>query len=531
MVFAVATLAQSAANSALATSAGLLGQTLVLRQFGAASTFVDTLHLDFSPLLLCLVGFAAAVLKSAAGSVAMYEQKRAAFRAGDVARGAIADAILKAGQASRSAAHAHAAISVRLREIERGVDEGVLGTIRSVAQIVPLACVLIALSSRLALAAFAVLLPFALLLGRARKRLRAVSADAGRLAEQLHTDVDELVRHLDLWRTFGAADRIRHALGAAGERAGRAAARADAARTAISGGNEALAALALLGVVALVERGGIALDHGPLVAFAAVFFLMYRPLRDLGDARIAVERGAYALAELERLRADVERDTGVHITMSTPGTRFSRVEPLIVRNLTVVRGDHATAPISLEALPGEIVAVIGPTGAGKTSLLRALLGLEAGARGEVRYGDRDITAAGVGPAERPFAWVPQEPAIVAGSLAENIALGAREPGDASEIARQALVTVGAGALVSRLIDPIVAGGPELSGGERQWVAIARAIASGSPVLLLDEPTSGLDAASQRRVLDALTALRGRRTVILVTHRPEPLSIADRVVRV
>lgn len=503
----------------------------MLRQFGAASTFVDTLHLDFSPLQLCLVGFVAAVAKTAAGSVAMYEQKRAAFRAGDAARSAIADAILQAGQASRSAAHAHAAISVRLREIERGVDEGVLGTIRSVAQIVPLAGVLIMLSSRLALVAFAVLLPFALLLGLARKRLRAAGANAGKLAEQLHADVDELVRHLDLWRTFGASHRIRRALGAAGERAGKAAARADAARAAISGSNEALAALALLGAVALVDRGGISLDRGPLVAFAAVFFLMYRPLRDLGDARIAVERGAYAREELERLRADVERDTGVHSSVSTGGTGAWSVEPLSVRNLTVVRGDHATTPISLEASPGEIVAVIGATGAGKTSLLRALLGLEVGARGEVRYADRDLMTAGVGPSERPFAWVPQEPAIVAGSLAENIALGAREGEPASDVARDALVAIGAGSLVGRLDDRMVAGGPELSGGERQWIAIARAIASGSPVLLLDEPTSGLDAASQRRVLDALTALRGKRTVILVTHRPEPLTIADRVIRV
>jgi ABC-type bacteriocin/lantibiotic exporter with double-glycine peptidase domain len=77
---------------------------------------------------------------------------------------------------------------------------------------------------------------------------------------------------------------------------------------------------------------------------------------------------------------------------------------------------------------------------------------------------------------------------------------------------------------------LAAGGPELSGGERQWVAIARALATGLPVLLLDEPTSGLDPASQQRVLEALAAVRGKRTVLLVTHRPEPLAIADRVIR-
>ncbi|MFT3774866.1 MAG: ATP-binding cassette domain-containing protein [Minicystis sp.] len=531
--FAAATLVQAAAHGALASSAGLLGQTLVSRQSGVALRFVDSLPLDFSPLRLCLLGFAAAVVKTGAGALAVYEQKRLTFRVGDSARREVTEAILRAGPASRSAAHTHAAIAVRLREVERGVDEGLLAALRAVANLVPLALALIVLSSRLALASFAVLAPFALILGLLRRRLRAAHGRASHLAEQLHAGVDELVRHLDLWRTYGAADRVRQALAEAGERAGRASARGDAAKAAISGGNEVLAALALLVAVLLVERGGIALDRGPLVAFAAVFFLMYRPLRDLGDARISIERGAHALLDLDRVRADVEGGTGGstgQASVSTPRTGAWGVETLCVRELSVVRGDHATSPTSLNAFPGEVVALVGPTGAGKTSLLRALLGLERDTVGSIRYGDRDLTPAGVGPAERPFAWVPQEPAIVAGTLADNIALAAGESAPAADLAREALAAIGARSLVDRVGDVLAAGGPELSGGERQWVAIARALASGLPVLLLDEPTSGLDPMSQQRVLEALGAVRGKRTVILVTHRPEPLAIADRVIR-
>jgi ABC-type transport system involved in cytochrome bd biosynthesis fused ATPase/permease subunit len=365
-----------------------------------------------------------------------------------------------------------------------------------------------------------------------RRRLRDGTSRATRLAERLHENLDELVTHLDLWRTYGAERRIFDALESSGEAAGLAAARAETARALGSGANEVAAAAALLAVIAIVERGGLDLRQGPLVAFAAVFFLMYRPLRDLGDARSFVERGAQALATLDEVRTGGAPGTSVHSVVRTERTPVPAwpAAPLAVRELAVVRGGMRTPEVTLHADPGEFVAVVGPTGAGKTSLLRALLGLERDVVGAIGYGDRDLTCAGVGPAERPFAWVPQEPAIVSGSLADNVALGARESWSPADVER-ALTSIGASSLSPRVLDLLSAGGPELSGGERQWVAIARALATGLPVLLLDEPTAGLDAASQERVLAALAALRGKRTMIVVTHRPEPLALADRVITI
>ena len=93
-----------------------------------------------------------------------------------------------------------------------------------------------------------------------------------------------------------------------------------------------------------------------------------------------------------------------------------------------------------------------------------------------------------------------------------------------------LEELGARSLVTSLGDAVLATDRDLSGGERQWIAVARALATRLPVLLLDEPTASLDAASQARMLRAIASLGGKRTVVIVTHRTEPLAIADVVVR-
>jgi len=156
--------------------------------------------------------------------------------------------------------------------------------------------------------------------------------------------------------------------------------------------------------------------------------------------------------------------------------------------------------------------VCGPTGIGKTTLLRTLLGFLRPLRGEIVFSGR------------PFAWVPQDAPIVRGTLAENVALGGETD------VRAAMDAIGARDLYERLGDAqLSVGGRALSGGEQKQVAIARALATNKPILLLDEPTSGLDDTAQALVLSAIEKLRGKRTVIIVTHRPEPRAIADRVI--
>jgi ABC-type transport system involved in cytochrome bd biosynthesis fused ATPase/permease subunit len=279
----------------------------------------------------------------------------------------------------------------------------------------------------------------------------------------------------------------------------------------------------LLVIFAAQARGWIAVPSASLVPLLVAFFLAYRPVRELAEARLAWTRAETAYEALPLGASDP-----LALQPGAPSPRRSwPLGELEIVDLTLT--GSGIAPLSLRVAPGEIVAIAGRTGAGKTSLLRALLGLDP-VDGTVTYDGIALTAAKTGPDARPFTWVPQEAPLLSGSLAENVDLGAAAGEGSGAVA--ALARIGAGHLAAALGEArLGAGGRALSGGERQWVALARAVATAQPVLLLDEPTSGLDARSQDQVLEAIARLRGARTVLLVTHRSEPLKIADRVVRV
>jgi ABC-type transport system involved in cytochrome bd biosynthesis fused ATPase/permease subunit len=172
-----------------------------------------------------------------------------------------------------------------------------------------------------------------------------------------------------------------------------------------------------------------------------------------------------------------------------------------------------------------MVCLKGPTGFGKTTLLRAMLGLEP-ALGGLAYGGVDLSRAERGPECRPFAWVPQDAPLISGTVVDNVRLIGCEAAAACD----ALTSIGASALADRAgASRVGPGGRSLSGGERRQIALARALATELPVLLLDEPTEGLDPLAIGRVLDALRSLRGRRSVVIVSHRAEVAAVADRVV--
>ena len=192
--------------------------------------------------------------------------------------------------------------------------------------------------------------------------------------------------------------------------------------------------------------------------------------------------------------------------------------------------DHALAGVSFTIAPGETVALVGPSGAGKTTILQLLLRFYDPASGRITLDGvdlRDMTRAGF---RQALALVSQDPVIFAASARENIRFGRPDATDAEvEAAARAAAAHG---FIEKLPDGydsyLGERGVMLSGGQKQRIAIARAILRDAPILLLDEATSALDAESERAVQDAVAELSQDRTTLIVAHRLATVKQADRI---
>jgi ATP-binding cassette subfamily B protein len=187
--------------------------------------------------------------------------------------------------------------------------------------------------------------------------------------------------------------------------------------------------------------------------------------------------------------------------------------------------------VSFEVKPGETVALVGPSGAGKTTVFQLLLRFYDADAGRVSLDGAAVADMDPEALRRRFALVPQEPAIFADTARENIRFGRPEASDAAVEA--AAKAAAAHEFLSRLpqgYDTYVGErGVMLSGGQRQRIAIARAILRDAPVLLLDEATSALDAESERAVQQAVAALSRDRTTLVIAHRLSTVKRADRII--
>ncbi|CAM5584293.1 ABC transporter [Streptomyces canarius] len=293
----------------------------------------------------------------------------------------------------------------------------------------------------------------------------------------------------------------------------------------------ALELLATLSVALVAVTIGMRLVHGDMDLSIGLVILVlapeaYLPLRQVGAQYHAAAEGLAAAEEIFSVLETAVPDSGTG-AVPVGGVAF---EGISVRYPG--RSSDAVTDVSFTVEPGETVALVGPSGVGKSTLLSVLLGFVRPTEGRVRIGGADLAGLDLAEWRSRVAWVPQRPHLYAGTIAENVRLA--RPGADDGAVRRALRDAGAWEFVAALpegVDTVLGeDGAGLSAGQRQRLALARAFLADRPVLLLDEPTAALDGGTEGEVVAAVRRLAAGRTVLLVVHRPALLGVADRVVR-
>jgi ATP-binding cassette, subfamily B, bacterial len=271
------------------------------------------------------------------------------------------------------------------------------------------------------------------------------------------------------------------------------------------------------------------LSLGSILVFLSYLASLYGPLEALMYTSSTIQGAAgSARRVLEVLRTEREVADRPGATVLAPAAGHLRVE-----NVTFgyEPGRPVLKGVSLEALPGQTVAVVGYTGAGKTTLVSLVPRLFDPWEGRVTVDGHDVRGVRLASLRRQVAFVLQEPFLFPLTVAENIAYGRPEASRAEvEAAARA---ANAHAFIERLpygYDTRVGErGATLSGGERQRLSIARAFLKDAPILILDEPTSALDAETEGLLLEALRRLMKGRTTLIIAHRLSTIRDADRIV--
>ncbi|MFF5622560.1 thiol reductant ABC exporter subunit CydD [[Kitasatospora] papulosa] len=293
----------------------------------------------------------------------------------------------------------------------------------------------------------------------------------------------------------------------------------------------ALELLATLSVALVAVTIGMRLVHGELDLYTGLVVLIlapeaYLPIRQVGAQYHAAAEG---LSAAEEIFAVLETEPVAGGSQDVPQQLRLELDGVTVRHRG--RTEPSLDAASLVVEPGETVALTGPSGVGKSTLLSVVLGFTVPDQGRVRVGGTDLSALSQERWREQIAWVPQRPHLFAGTIADNVRLARPEADDAAVMS--ALREAGAYDFVAELPDgagtPLGEDGAGLSAGQRQRLALARAFLADRPLLLLDEPTASLDGETEAGIVDAVRRLAEGRTVLLVVHRPALLSVADRVV--
>jgi ATP-binding cassette, subfamily B, bacterial MsbA len=413
--------------------------------------------------------------------------------------------------------------------VEFAVTYGLAAYLRDGLQVLVLLAISVALDWRLALLAFVAVPLTVVPIIRFARRLKKIAARGQAQIGNLYTLLHEALQGVRIVQSFGMERYERDKFAAEQDRFLATMRRSFFVRAIFTPTLEVMAAVGIAATVLFAARAVAAGELQPdrVISFLATIVLLYTPLKSLGGTGQGVTQGLAGARRLwEVLDEPVQPVSG---TMELPPfsqeIRFERVSfryrvegPLVLRN------------VDLTIRRGEVIALVGPSGGGKTTLLNLLPRFADPTDGRVKLDGRDICEATLRSLRAQIALVAQETFLFNDTVRANIAYGLKD------VPQERLEGAAMAARAHEFIRELPRGydtevgerGVILSGGQRQRLAIARALLKDAPILLLDEATSALDTESEREVQRALDRLIEKRTCLVIAHRLSTIRHATRI---
>lgn len=295
----------------------------------------------------------------------------------------------------------------------------------------------------------------------------------------------------------------------------------------------AVTAITLAGTALILVVGGLhvvngTLTLGSLLVVIAYLAAVYDPISAITHSTGSLQQAVVSTRRVREIFAIIPEVVdvldGVDASGITGHVRFDAVSFAYKDERNVLDS------ISFEAKPGELVALVGLTGAGKTTIASLIPRFFEPSAGRVFIDDVDVSRYKLRSLREQIALVPQQPVLFTGTIADNIRYGRLEASDADveAAARDANVHDFVTRLPAGYQTPVHEGGATLSGGERQRIGVARALLKAAPILILDEPTSAVDAISEGVIFDTFRRLRSNRTTLVIAHRLSTVRDATRI---
>lgn len=416
-------------------------------------------------------------------------------------------------------------------------SSGALNAVGDLVRLVAIVAIMLALDWKMSLFAFAVVPPVAVGVNWTRKRMRTAYREVRAKTARINAFINEQVSGIEVVQAYAREQKSEEAFDQHNYAYRAANMRAIVLDATLDASIEMVGSICIASILWYAGAQAVSptIDFATLFAFVAYIDMFFMPIRNL-SARYTQIQSAMAGAErvfqlLATEDGDAELETDARADDHWP-TDAEQVA-FELRNVTFGYKPQLAVlhDISLRAHRGEVLALVGPTGSGKSTIASLLLRLYDLSDGEVEVFGRDVRKLDRRELRNQFAVVPQDVFLFPGTIATNVAAGEPQP-DRDRVSR-VLEEIGAVDLFERReggIDAeVLERGSNFSAGERQLIAFARALYKNPPLLILDEPTASIDSDTETQVQRAMAAAMEGRTALMIAHRLSTIRNADRII--